>query len=291
MPRSHRGSLRLMIYPMAILTIVIPLLLLLLAAAKPASSIDPGFILISAILLCAFFVYRWDISSYAVTVLFLPAYIAAVFLFRGTIAGAIAFGLIVLLWFLLRLRPLHKGLDLDFPLKGGLFYIAHGGGSGLSNYHGRFARSQKYALDITQLNSIGARARGLLPKELDRYRIYGAHVYSPCAGTVIAAFDGAPDALIGVLQNQHAPTGNHLWIQPEGTEILLILAHLQPGSLLVKAGDTILAGQLLARVGNSGHTTEPHLHIHAQLEPGNRIPVPLTFRRRWLVRNSIFWSH
>ena len=292
MTRFHHGSLRLKIRLMAALTILIPLLLLLLAATKPASSparsADINFILISAILLCSLFLYRWDIGGYFLVAVLLPAYVAAAFLRRGALAGIIALGLIALPWLLLRLRPRHKRLDLEFPLKDGLFYVAHGGSSNLSNYHGRFARSQKYALDITQLNPLGVRAKGLAPHQLDHYRIYGATVRSPCAGTIIAAHNGAPDEPPGVRQNQHAPAGNYLQIQPEGTEIQLLLAHLQPGSLLVKTGDTVLAGQLLARVGNSGHTTEPHLHIHAQI--GSQIPVPLTFRRRWLVRNSLVWS-
>lgn len=294
MNRSSAGALRLKIYLMAALTILIPLLLLLLAATKPASSsarsADVNFILISAILLCSLFTYRWDIGGYALVIILLAAYVTADFLRRGPVAGAISLGLIVLPWLLLRLRPRHKSLDLEFPLKNGLFYIAHGGSSHFTNYHGRFARSQKLALDITQLNPLGMRAKGFAPGQLNRYRIYGAIVVSPCAGTVIAAVDGAPDEPPGVMTNQLAPAGNYLCIQPEGVKIQLLLAHLQPGCLLVKTGDTVTTGQPLARVGNSGHTTEPHLHIHAQAI-SDGVPVPLTFRRRWLVRNSLFWSH
>ena len=39
-------------------------------------------------------------------------------------------------------------------------------------------------------------------------------------------------------------------------------AHLQPGSLRVKTGDKVRRGQVLALVGNSGNSTEPHLHFH-----------------------------
>ena len=276
---------------MAALTILIPLLLLLVAATKPANSpafIDVNFILLSAILLCSLFLCRWDIGGYALVIILLAAYVTAAFLRRGPAAGAVSLGLIALPWLLLRLRPRRKGLWLEFPLKDGLFYIAQGGSLRFTNYHGRFARGQKYALDITQLNPLGMRAKGFAPGQLDRYRIYGAIVVSPCAGTVIAATGSAPDELPGVRQNQHTPAGNYILIQLKVLEIQILLAHLQPGSLLVKAGDTVTAGQHLAHVGNSGHTTEPHLHIHAQAISGGA-PIPLTFRRRWLVRNSILW--
>jgi murein DD-endopeptidase MepM/ murein hydrolase activator NlpD len=38
-------------------------------------------------------------------------------------------------------------------------------------------------------------------------------------------------------------------------------AHLQPGSLRVKVGDKVKAGQVLGLVGNTGNTSEPHLHF------------------------------
>ena len=41
-----------------------------------------------------------------------------------------------------------------------------------------------------------------------------------------------------------------------------VYAHLQPGSLRVKLGDKVRRGQTLGLVGNSGNSTEPHLHFH-----------------------------
>ncbi|MFE1986565.1 M23 family metallopeptidase [Streptomyces mirabilis] len=45
---------------------------------------------------------------------------------------------------------------------------------------------------------------------------------------------------------------------------LVKLAHLQPGTVTVTTGDRVRVGQLLGEVGNSGDTTEPHLHLHAE---------------------------
>jgi len=42
------------------------------------------------------------------------------------------------------------------------------------------------------------------------------------------------------------------------------MAHLSPGSIQVKVGDHVTVGQPIAKVGNSGNTSEPHLHIQAQ---------------------------
>ena len=70
-----------------------------------------------------------------------------------------------------------------------------------------------------------------------------------------------------------------------------MLAHFRRGSLRVRTGAHVAAGQLLARAGNSGATDEPHLHIPAQ-RPGppglplGGAPLPMRFRGRFLVRND-----
>ena len=76
--------------------------------------------------------------------------------------------------------------------------------------------------------------------------------------------------------------------------MLLLLAHLQRGSLRVRAGDDVEPGTLLAEVGHSGNSTEPHLHIHAQrpgipAAPLDAEPVPMRFEAMGqLVRNRRF---
>ena len=79
------------------------------------------------------------------------------------------------------------------------------------------------------------------------------------------------------------PLGNHVVLSLDGGTFL-VLAHLQRGSVQVKAGDTAREGQVLGRCGNSGHTSEPHIHIHHQRQDPLKYPVnfaeglPLYFR-------------
>jgi hypothetical protein len=65
------------------------------------------------------------------------------------------------------------------------------------------------------------------------------------------------------------------------------LAHLQRRSVRVAAGDPVTAGTPLGLVGNSGNTSEPHLHVHAETDAGEG--VPMTFEGRFLIRNDR-WS-
>lgn len=288
MNRSGENALRWNMRLMAALTILVPLLLLVGTVAGGGLL---EFAVISAILLGSLFLYRWDIVGYPAVVLLLIAYVAVAF-WRGPATGGIALGLVALPWILLRWPARRGAIHLEFPLRDGVFHVAQGGRFSLSNYHGRLAHGQKYALDLTRLSVLGLRARGTAPANLRDYRIYGAPVYSPCSGTVASVRDGIPDGPPLVKQHREAPGGNCVWLQPEGTAVYVLLAHLQAGSIAVRPGDRIESGQFLGYVGNSGHTTEPHLHIHAQLQSpaGGQIPVPLTVAGRWLVRNSVVWK-
>jgi hypothetical protein len=153
---------------------------------------------------------------------------------------------------------------LVFPLRGGRWHIAQGGGRGL-NHHFTF-REQRGALDIVQVGPGGARARHRARKEgvhgkNESYLVYGQPVHAPCDGTVVSAADHVDDQEPGTIRYQPL-YGNHVWIDT-GAEIVK-LAHLRPGTVTVTKGDTVHAGQVVGEVGNSGNSTEPHLHIHAE---------------------------
>jgi len=104
------------------------------------------------------------------------------------------------------------------------------------------------------------------------------------SGLISRAHDGKPDAPPGELTNNfEAPLGNHVVIQME-TGTYLLIAHLKHGSVLVKTGDTVEEGQTIGECGNSGNTSEPHIHIHHQRQDPAVFPInfaeglPLYFR-------------
>jgi murein DD-endopeptidase MepM/ murein hydrolase activator NlpD len=67
----------------------------------------------------------------------------------------------------------------------------------------------------------------------------------------------------------------------------VLLAHLQHGSVAVATGDPVTVGDPIGRVGNSGNTTEPHLHIHA-FDPRTGEGVPIRFDGGAPLRNRVF---
>lgn len=181
----------------------------------------------------------------------------------------------------------HPGtpVQLDLPLRDGAYYVGQGGNSALLNYH-HPNRAQRYAVDLVQLNARGARASRVHSRDPDRYVIFGARVYSPCDGTVVNAVDGLPDQEPPAPDVEHPP-GNHIVIACGGVRV--VLAHLQRGSVTTQPGRQVTAGLPLARVGNSGNTSEPHLHVHAvrgaDHETGEGVPI--VFGDVFPVRNTI----
>jgi murein DD-endopeptidase MepM/ murein hydrolase activator NlpD len=83
--------------------------------------------------------------------------------------------------------------------------------------------------------------------------------------------------------------GNHVLLRCGPADILL--AHMMRGSLIVTPGDAVQEGDLLGRVGNSGNSSAPHLHFHAQRRgtpeaPFSGTPLPMRFDGKFPVRGS-----
>lgn len=100
------------------------------------------------------------------------------------------------------------------------------------------------------------------PKRNESYGCWAQPIIAPIDGIVEVAVDGVPDNIPGEL-NRTSAMGNYLMLKsPEG--FVVVLAHFKQGSLARKAGEQVKAGDFLALCGNSGNSTEPHLHLHVQ---------------------------
>lgn len=182
-------------------------------------------------------------------------------------------------------------IDLALPLSGDRIAVIHGGQSIIINHHFT-TPSQKYAVDLVALWPDGRRARTLSSPNLEDYAIFGMPVIAPCDGDVVAARDDQPETPIGG-SNSQEPAGNFALLSCD--DVTILLAHLQPGSLSVAEGTRVQTGQELGRVGSSGNSTEPHLHVHAvdgQVDDltaaiSTASAVPITFDGLFLTRNMV----
>jgi hypothetical protein len=259
---------------------------------------------IGAILLFVFLTARWDFTSYYLRFVWPLLFVVAVPMSLARIdreekrPGALGLVVSAVLSFVflgLSLAALRgytapdKTLQLAYPLKGGTYYVGGGGNARLINNH-QAHEPQRFALDIVRLNAFGNRATGLAPGHLTRYTIFGDTVYSPCTGAVVQAVDGSLDHHPPE-RDESSPAGNHVVLACGGAEV--VLAHLKQGSVVVTPGTGVEEGDVLGQVGNSGTTSQPHLHLHAERggtpnEILNGEGVPIELDGRFLVRNSLF---
>jgi hypothetical protein len=159
---------------------------------------------------------------------------------------------------------------LRAPLHGSNWVV----GNGLSNpehrralvpVDGKVRIAQRFAIDWVRLGPDGRLFHGE-PNSNANFYGYGAEVLAVADGRVSDLKDGLPENAGSNEQNSRAITldniaGNYV-ILDLGPGRFALYAHLQPGSLKVKLGDKVMAGEALARLGNSGNSDAPHLHFH-----------------------------
>ena len=165
-----------------------------------------------------------------------------------------------------------------FPLRG-VCYV--GWGASFHTGH-RWAIPEEFALDIAKLGGDGLSHKGDGTRFEDYYA-YGADILAAAGGRVVGVANDQPEdpatmqrpdesqqAYFARLQKDQAGrlakgmtavTGNYVMIDHGKSEYSLY-AHLQPGSVRVRVGDQVKAGDVIGKLGSSGNSTEPHLHFH-----------------------------
>jgi hypothetical protein len=124
--------------------------------------------------------------------------------------------------------------------------------------------SQRLAIDWVQAYPDGKMYKGD-PSDNRNYRAYGAEIHAVADGVVTQVGDGIPQNTPGAKSLAVPITletvgGNHV-IMEVGNGLFAFYAHMQPGSLRVKVGDKVTRGQVLGLLGNTGNSSEPHLHF------------------------------
>jgi hypothetical protein len=142
----------------------------------------------------------------------------------------------------------------------GEWFVVWGGDTEALNYH-VVNPAQTGAYDFLMVDAAGKSFRNSGEKS-DDYYCFAAKLIAPCDGQIVLAVDGVKDNKPGEM-NPDFPLGNTVILKTNNNEFLYF-CHFKQHSIVVTEGQRVKQGQELGRCGNSGRSSEPHLHFHIQ---------------------------
>ncbi|WP_291379652.1 M23 family metallopeptidase [Demequina sp.] len=169
---------------------------------------------------------------------------------------------------------------LTYPLEGS--FRARNSPARRVPSHGTHLMGTTFAIDLIPVDARGRAARwswraALATEPPEGFIGFGATVFAPATGTVVVAHDGEADhearrsqfSLVAYMAGQAARAqrgvgaiaGNHVVVALDDGGPFVLVAHLRNGSQLVEVGERVKAGQPIAQCGNSGNSTQPHVHV------------------------------
>ncbi len=123
--------------------------------------------------------------------------------------------------------------------------------------------TQRYAYDFLMIDE-NANTSVDDSLSLNSFYCYDEEILSPADGVVVEVRDGEADSVITSPRRASCKAkdirGNYIIIEHAEGEYST-LAHLKAGSIIAGVGDEVVRGQVIGRCGNSGNSSEPHLHF------------------------------
>ena len=190
-----------------------------------------------------------------------------------------------------------QSVELTYPFRGR--WLVQNSPADRIPSHGSRLYGTTYAIDFVRVDS---RRRSLpftlaslvRPEPPERFIGFGQPILAPTSGVVVAVHEGEPDhdsfrglPSIGYALTQRRRVargwsglaGNYVVIEVACGRAVVALCHLRQGSILVQPGQPLAAGTPVGQCGNSGNSTEPHVHVQAMdtLDANSAIGVPLSF--------------
>lgn len=151
---------------------------------------------------------------------------------------------------------------LQLPFRGKWFTV-WGGDTKAQNYH-VIDRAQRHAFDFLIIGKNNRTYERSGTRNEDYYA-FGKSIFAVCDAEVVQVITGVEDNKPGAM-NPGQPLGNSVVLKTDNDEYIFY-AHFEYDTVKVKVGDRVKAGQLLGNCGNSGNSSEPHLHLHIQDGP------------------------
>ncbi|WP_341300899.1 M23 family metallopeptidase [Lysinibacillus sp. FSL H8-0500] len=165
------------------------------------------------------------------------------------------------------------------------WFVFWGGTNKLVNYHYEF-ENQRYAYDFVIMKE--NRSYESDPTLNESYFAFGKEYLAPADGVVVSMENNVEDNEPVGIFNEEQPLGNYI-ILDHGNGEFSYLIHFKHQSIVVKQGDKVKQGDLLGLVGNSGNSSEPHIHFHVanSPDPMNSKSIRINFNgKRGLIQGN-----
>jgi hypothetical protein len=205
---------------------------------------------------------------------------------------------------------LADAIVVDLPLRGE--WVAGTTPAERIPSHGTDVLAQRYAFDFVRMDRRrrlypgGSLRAAILGVPIQRVYGWGAPVHAPFDATVVAVHDGVPESrrvfLLAVVARVLRNTitfrpdqpfarlaGNHVIVR--SGDVYAAFAHLTPGSIPVTPGQALARGAVIGRVGHTGNSTAPHLHVQLMDGPDPRTAraLPCAFAAYEIERDDGTW--
>lgn len=177
-------------------------------------------------------------------------------------------------------KTVTPSIPMSLPFEG--FWTVINGGFDIQSSHSWNLITQRYAYDLVITNKDGKKYDADAGKA-ENYYAFGQDVLAPADGMVTKVQNNMRDYAYAGTGSINLRTrdmrGNYVIIH-HADHVYSFIAHLMQNSCIVKPGDFVKRGQVIAKCGNSGHSTEPHIHFHLQDHPNFYLAVglPILFK-------------
>ena len=208
-------------------------------------------------------------------------------------------------------RTLDDPVVVEFPLRGEGWMAVTTPAHRVPS-HGTDMLGQRYAYDLLKVDDrpgvhfhpAGTLRGGIIGARTRESYAWGAPIHAPFDAVVVQAVDGVPERewihpaqeLFHMIRNAATFTpeklpsilGNHVILR--AGDVFAALVHMAPGSVAVAEGQRVATGDLLGRVGHTGNSTSPHLHLQLMdsADPMTARGIPCAFRAYEVERDGVW---
>lgn len=178
-------------------------------------------------------------------------------------------------------------VTLEPPLEGAGWVAVNGCCDSITSHrgavmaiNGQLRVPERFAIDWVRLDEAGRLFTGDV-SDLANYAYYGTPIHAAADGVVVNLYDDADEQVPGAdakgITTENI--GGNMLVIDIGGGAFAFYAHMRRGSLEVKLGDQVKAGQVIGLLGNTGNSTAPHLHFHVMDGPSplNANGLPYVF--------------